>query len=124
VDRLDVYDKAINLSPHVLQLFLVVVSCQTKTDTNTGVEQFTKALKLMLLSNSYLFLPCIQGRPATNRWNSQKIGGAIAAKQNLLVVGICGALGRLHSSQGLAHSNNNAKLNDSAKYETNVVGNK
>jgi hypothetical protein len=35
-------------------------------------------------------------------------------KQNLLVVEICGILGRLHSSQGLAHSNNNAMLNDSA----------
>jgi hypothetical protein len=27
VDRLDVCDKAINLNPHVLQLFLVLVSC-------------------------------------------------------------------------------------------------
>jgi hypothetical protein len=27
-------------------------------------------------------------------------------------------LGRLHSSQGLARSNNNAKLNYSAKHET------
>jgi hypothetical protein len=45
-------------------------------------------------------------------------------KQNLLDVGICGVLGRLHSSQGLAHSNNNVKLNDSAKHETNTAGNK
>jgi hypothetical protein len=45
-------------------------------------------------------------------------------KQNLLVVEICGVLGRLHSSRGLAHSNNNAKLNDSAKHETNATSNK
>jgi hypothetical protein len=38
--------------------------------------------------------------------------------RNLLVVKICGVLGRLHSSQGLARSNNNAKLNYSAKHET------
>jgi hypothetical protein len=43
-------------------------------------------------------------------------------KQNLLNIGICGVLGRLHSSQGLAHSNNNAKLNDSTKHETNAAG--
>jgi hypothetical protein len=29
----------------------------------------------------------------------------------MLVVEICGVLGRLHSSQGLARSNKNAKLN-------------
>jgi hypothetical protein len=45
-------------------------------------------------------------------------------KQNLLDIGICGVIGRLHSSQGFAYSNNNAKLNDSAKHKTNAVGNK
>jgi hypothetical protein len=38
----------------------------------------TKALKLVLLSNSYPFLPSTQGRTATNRWNLRKIGGVIA----------------------------------------------
>ena len=37
-------------------------------------------------------------------------------KQSLLAVEICGVLGRLHSIQGLAQSNNNAKLNYSAKH--------
>jgi len=56
---------------------------------------------------------------ATNRWNRWKIGWAIAWRnRNLLVVEICGVVGRLHSSQGLARSNNNAKLNYSAKHET------
>jgi hypothetical protein len=36
----------------------------------------------------------------------------------MLVVEICGVLGRLHSSQGLTRSNNNAKSNYSAKHET------
>jgi hypothetical protein len=54
-----------------------------------------------------------------NYWRSDCL-----EKQNMLVVEICGVLGRLHSNQELAHSNNNAKLNDSAKHETNVAGNK
>jgi hypothetical protein len=45
-------------------------------------------------------------------------------KQSLLVVGLCGVLGRLHSKQGLAQSNNNARLNDSAKHVIKATGNK
>jgi hypothetical protein len=40
------------------------------------------------------------------------------------VVEICGVLGRLHSNQGLAQSNNNAKLNKSASHVTIDSGNK
>jgi hypothetical protein len=36
---------------------------------------------------------------------------------NLLVIEICGVLGRLHSNQGLAQSNNNANLNYCAEHE-------
>jgi hypothetical protein len=44
-------------------------------------------------------------------------GGAISWRnKNLLVREICGVLGRLQSIEGLAQSNNNAKLNYSAKY--------
>lgn len=42
----------------------------------------------------------------------------------MLVVELCGVLGRLHSNEGLAQSNNNAKLKDSAKHVTRVAGNK
>jgi hypothetical protein len=45
-------------------------------------------------------------------------------KQSLLVVGLCGVLGRLHSKQGLAQSNNNARLNDSAKHVIKAARNK
>jgi hypothetical protein len=38
-------------------------------------------------------------------------------KRNLVGVDLCGVLGRLHSIEGLAQSNNNAKLNYSAKHD-------
>ena len=42
-------------------------------------------------------------------------------KQSLLVIELCGILGRLHSMQGLAQSNNNARLNYSAKHVTKLL---
>jgi hypothetical protein len=36
--------------------------------------------------------------------------------QNQLVVELCGVLIRLHSSEGLAQTNNNAKLNNSVEH--------
>jgi hypothetical protein len=45
-------------------------------------------------------------------------------KQSLLVVELCGVLGRLYSIQGLAQSNNNARLNYSAKHVIKAAGNK
>jgi hypothetical protein len=43
------------------------------------------------------------------------------AKRNLLVAEICGVLGSLHSMEGLAHSNNNAKLNSSATHDQTLL---
>jgi hypothetical protein len=37
-------------------------------------------------------------------------------KRNLVGVELCGVLARLHSIEGLAQSNNNAKLNYSANH--------
>jgi hypothetical protein len=45
-------------------------------------------------------------------------------KRNLVGVELCGVLGRLHSIEGLAQSNNNAKLNYSAKPITNAADHK
>jgi hypothetical protein len=88
---------------------------------NRGVTAH-KTLKLVLLSNSYTFLPCKQRPSATNRWNSQKNEGAIAWRnKNLLVVELCGVMGRLHPMEGLAQSNNNAKLNYSAKHDQKLL---
>jgi hypothetical protein len=93
-------------------------------DANTGVEQLTKALtnaviKFLSVLTTHTGATCNQPVELTKDWRSDCL-----EKQNLLVVEICGVLGRLHSSQGLAHSNNNGKLNDSAKHETNATGNK
>jgi hypothetical protein len=41
----------------------------------------------------------------------------LPAKRNLVGIELCGVLGRLHSIEGLAQSNNNAKLNYSAKHD-------
>jgi hypothetical protein len=43
------------------------------------------------------------------------------AKQNLLIGELCAVLGRLHSIEGLAQSNNNANKNKGAKHVTTVV---
>jgi hypothetical protein len=59
-----------------------------------------------------------QGEPAKD-WRSDCL-----EKQSLLVVELCGVLGRLHSIQGLAQSNNNARLNYSAKHIIKAAGNK
>jgi hypothetical protein len=84
---------------------------------NRGVTAH-KTLKLVLLSNYYPFLPSTQGancnqpvEPAKD-WRSNCLG-----EQDLLVGELCGFLGRLHSLEGLAQSNNNAKLNYSAKHD-------
>ena len=81
-----------------------------------------KMLKLVLLSNSYTFLPRKTGATRNQTvelakdWRSDCL-----EKQNLLVVEICGVLGRLHSIEGLAQTNNNAKLNKGAKHVTKVA---
>jgi hypothetical protein len=78
----------------------------------------------MLLSNSYLFLPRTQGDLQPTGGTRERLEERLSGETKSADVGICGVLGRLYSSQGLAHSNNNAKLNDSAKHETNAAGNK
>jgi hypothetical protein len=45
-------------------------------------------------------------------------------EQSQLVVEFCGVLGRLHSDEGLAQTNNNAELNKSAKPITDAADHK
>lgn len=78
----------------------------------------------MLRTSSYPFLPSNRGDQKqqvapVRDWRSDCL-----EKQGESVVEICGVLGRLHSGQGLAQSNNNAKLNNSAKHRTIVAGNR
>jgi hypothetical protein len=94
-----------------------LLSSPAKIDNKTGVYLLTKALKLVLLSNSYSFLPhtganCNQPVEPAEDWRSDCLG-----EQDLLVGELCGFLGRLHSLEGLTQSNNNAKLNNSAKHD-------
>jgi len=75
----------------------------------------------MLRSSSYPFLPNNRGEQRqqvapVRDWRSDCL-----EKQGEPVVEICGVLGRLHSVQGLAQSNNNAKLNNSAKHVTMLL---
>jgi hypothetical protein len=42
-------------------------------------------------------------------------------KQNLLIVEICGVLGRLPQFEGVAQSDNNAKLNNNAKHDQTLL---
>jgi hypothetical protein len=78
-----------------------------------------QVLTVVLLSNSYPFLLSNQQVEPAKDWRSDFL-----EKQSLLVVGLCGVLGRLHSKLGLAQSNNNARLNDSAKHVIKAAGNK
>jgi len=75
---------------------------------------------LVLLSMSYPFLPSTQGDLQPTGGTLERLEQRLPGKQSQPVVELCGVLGKLHSSQGLAQSNNNAKLNYSAKHETTV----
>jgi hypothetical protein len=81
--------------------------------------QTNAIIKFLSVLTTHTGATCNQPVELAKDWRSNCL-----EKQNLLVVGICGVIGRLHSSQGLAHSNNNAKLNVSAKHKTNAAGNK
>jgi hypothetical protein len=82
-------------------------------------SQTNVVIKFLSVLTTHTGATCNQPVELAKDWRSDCL-----EKQNMLIVEICGVLGRLHSSQGLAHSNNNAKLNDSAKHETNAAGNK
>jgi hypothetical protein len=88
-----------------------------KTDDNRGMVVTTRSMEccyqVLIRSYQATVVNCNQQVEAVKDWMSDCM-----EKQNLLVVEICGVLGRLHSSQGLARSNYNAKLNYSAKHET------
>jgi hypothetical protein len=91
---------------------------EKKTDDNRGMVVTTCSLNGMLLSSSYTFLPSHSGELQSTGGTGERLDERLRRNRNLLVIEICGVVGRLHSSQGLARSNNNAKLNYSAKHET------
>jgi hypothetical protein len=123
--RPNVSSKSINLSPScnwasTMSCAPAIVSANTKrrkTDDNRGMVVTTRSMEccyqVLIRSYQATVVNCNQQVEPVKDWMS------IAWRnRNLLVVEICRVLGRLHSSQGLARSNNNAKLNYSTKYET------
>jgi hypothetical protein len=109
-----------------LSLSPAMVSTNTKqkgTPTQGGTAhkgtQTIAVIRFLSVLTTHTAAACNQPVEFAKYWRRDCL-----EKQNLLVVEIRGVLGWLHSSQGLAHSNNKAKLNDSAKHETNAVGNK
>ena len=76
-------------------------------------------IKFLSVLTTHTGATCNQPVELAKDWRSDCL-----VKQSLLVVEICGVLGRLHSIQGLAQLNNNAKLNYSAKNGSKAAGNK
>jgi hypothetical protein len=94
---------------------IVSVNTKTKSKQNRGVfahkgAQTSSIIKFLSVLTTHTGANCNQPVEPAKDWKSDCL-----AKRNLLVVEICGIVGRLHSSQGLAQSNNNAKLNNIAK---------
>jgi hypothetical protein len=80
--------------------------------------QNSAIIKFVSVLTTHTGATCNQPVELAKDWSSDCL-----EKQNLLVVEICGFLGRLQSLEGLAQSNNNAKLNYSAKHVTIAAGN-
>jgi hypothetical protein len=73
--------------------------------------QTNVVIKFLSVLTTHTGVNCNQPEPARD-WRSDCL-----ERQYLLVVEFCGVLGRLYSIEGLAQSNNNAKLNYSAKHD-------
>jgi hypothetical protein len=80
--------------------------------------QTSDVIKFLSILTKHTGAKCNQPVELAKDWKSDCL-----AKRNLVGVELCGVLGRLHSIKGLAQSNNDAKLNYSAKHEQKVVGN-
>jgi hypothetical protein len=74
--------------------------------------QTSAFIKFLSLLTKHTGANCNQLLEPAKDWRSDCL-----AKRNLVGVELCGVLGRLHSIEGLAQSNNNAKLNYSAKHD-------
>jgi hypothetical protein len=74
--------------------------------------QTSAVIKFLFVLTTHTGANCNQPVEPAEDWRSDCLG-----EQDLLVGELCGFLGRLHSLKGLAQSNNNAKLNYSAKHE-------
>jgi hypothetical protein len=85
------------------------------------VERLTRrsnycCYQILIRSYQHIGTTCNQPVELTKDWRSDCL-----EKQNLLVVEICGVLGRCTQFEGLAQSNNNAKMNNSAKHDQTLL---
>jgi hypothetical protein len=72
--------------------------------------QTSAIIKFLSVLTTHTGATCNQPVEPVKDWRSDCL-----RERDLLVGEFCGVVGRLHSSQGLTQSNNNAKLNNSAK---------
>jgi hypothetical protein len=108
--RLHVRGKSVNLRPHLLHLFILLVftvamvnaNTKTKSTTTIGCKDHKGAQTSAIIKS----LPVLTKHTGTSYnqpvepvkdWRSDCLAG-----QNLLIGELCGVLGRLHSNEGLA----------------------
>jgi hypothetical protein len=81
--------------------------------------QTSAIIKFLSVLTTHTGATCNQPVEPVKDWRSDCL-----REQDLLVGEFCGVLGRLHSDEGLAQTNNNAELNKSAKTITNTANHK
>jgi hypothetical protein len=96
-----------------------IVSANTKTKSTTkqwciGSQgaPYNVVIKFLSIPTKHTGATCNKPVEPAKDWRSDCL-----AKQNLVGVELCGVLGRLHSIEGLAQSNNNAMSNYSAQQD-------
>jgi hypothetical protein len=89
-----------------------IVSANTKTKSTTKQgcngsqgSHYNAVIKFLYVLPKHTGATCNQPVEPAKDWRS-----VCLAKRNLVGVELCGVLGRLHSIEGLAQSNNNCKV--------------
>jgi hypothetical protein len=103
---------------------IVSANTKTKATTKQGVfahkgAQTSAVIKFLFVLTTHTGANCNQPAEPAEDWRSDCL-----REQDLLVGEFCGILGRLHSDEKLAQTNNNAELNKSAKPVTNTADHK
>jgi hypothetical protein len=103
--------------PSCHRLPLLAQTQKQNRQQNRGVfahkgAQTSSIIKFLSVLTMHTGATCNQLVELAKDWSSDCV-----EKQNLLVGELCGFLGRMHSLEVLAQSNNNAKLNYSAKHD-------
>jgi hypothetical protein len=100
---------------------MVSANTKTKSTTKQGcicsqMRSTSSIIKFLYVRTKHIRANCNQLVEPAKDWRRDCL-----AKRNLLGVELCGVLGRLHSIEGLAQSNNNAKLNYSATHDQTLL---